>query len=302
MAATAALPSASTNAEAGPSAPPAPSAAAAAAVFKRLHPASYLARYLAEGYRADGRKVGEWRDVSVNAGSVSTADGSALVRMGDTTMVCGIKAEIAEPSSAAPTHGYIVPNIDLPALASSRFKPGPPGDEAQVYSNCLNDVIVSSQVLNPASLCISAGHAVWALYIDVVCINYDGNAFDAAVLAVMAALRNTRLPKAVYDPNTNKTTCVRGETYPLSLGRTLLACTFGIFQSKTLLPDPSSFETPLLPTTITIALDEEGTACLVRQEGLGGVVGKTGKEVLGDAWGAAEDRCRALREVLKEST
>lgn len=84
--------------------------------------------------------------------------------MGDTTMVCGIKAEIAEPSSAAPTHGYIgvylayrlekpyrygmqliatVPNIDLPALASSRFKPGPPGDEAQVYSNCLNDVIVS---------------------------------------------------------------------------------------------------------------------------------------------------------------
>jgi exosome complex component RRP43 len=69
MAATAALPSASINAEAGPSAPPASSAAAAAAVFKRLHPASYLARYLAEGYRADGRKVGEWRDFSVNAGT-----------------------------------------------------------------------------------------------------------------------------------------------------------------------------------------------------------------------------------------
>jgi exosome complex component RRP43 len=72
--------------------------------------------------------------------------------------------------------------------------------------------------------------------------------------------------------------------------------------SKNLLPDPSSFETPLLSTTITIALDEEGTACLVRQEGLGGVVGRTGKEVLGEAWGAAEERCRALREVLKEST
>lgn len=40
-------------------------------------------------------------------GSVSTADGSALVRMGDTTMVCGIKAEIAEPDSARPCEGII---------------------------------------------------------------------------------------------------------------------------------------------------------------------------------------------------
>jgi exosome complex component RRP43 len=61
----------SVNAEAGPSSAPTqtPAAAAtAAAVFKRLHPASYLARYVAEGYRADGRKIGAWRDVSINTG------------------------------------------------------------------------------------------------------------------------------------------------------------------------------------------------------------------------------------------
>lgn len=40
-------------------------------------------------------------------GSISTADGSALVRMGDTTMVCGIKAEVAEPDAATPNEGYI---------------------------------------------------------------------------------------------------------------------------------------------------------------------------------------------------
>ena len=38
---------------------------------------------------------------------------------------------------------------------------------------------------------MAPGKAVWAIYVDVVCINYDGNAFDAAVLAVMAALRNS---------------------------------------------------------------------------------------------------------------
>jgi len=92
--------------------------------------------------------------------------------MGDTTVVCGIKAEIAEPDMARPDEGFLgkitqltnylplpswgsrsakqadvrrvsVPNIDLPALCSPKFKPGPPSDEAQTLSNWLNDLLVS---------------------------------------------------------------------------------------------------------------------------------------------------------------
>jgi hypothetical protein len=40
-------------------------------------------------------------------------------------------------------------------------------------------------------LCIHPGKAVWCLYIDALCINYDGNAFDAALLAMVAALKNS---------------------------------------------------------------------------------------------------------------
>lgn len=148
-------------------------------------------------------------------------------------MVCGIKAEIAEPLAETPRNGYIgacrlssyvrtsclpasVPNIDLPALCSPTFKPGPPATEAQVYSNWLNDLLVSyvchlfqrppysfltrlrCQTVPLDSLCICPGKAVYVLYIDVVCINYDGNAFDAAVIAVMAALRNSASPCASH--------------------------------------------------------------------------------------------------------
>ena len=78
--------------------------------------------------------------------------------MGETTIVCGIKAEIAEPNTSTPEDGFvgelfilhgkeskltIVPNVDLPAICSPKFKPGPPGDEAQTLSNWLNDLIVS---------------------------------------------------------------------------------------------------------------------------------------------------------------
>ena len=40
-------------------------------------------------------------------GSISTADGSALVRLGNTTVVCGVKAEIAEPELDLPDNGFI---------------------------------------------------------------------------------------------------------------------------------------------------------------------------------------------------
>jgi len=40
-------------------------------------------------------------------GSITTADGSALVRMGNTTIVCGVKAEIAEPELDRPEHGFL---------------------------------------------------------------------------------------------------------------------------------------------------------------------------------------------------
>ncbi|WWC92051.1 uncharacterized protein L201_007005 [Kwoniella dendrophila CBS 6074] len=291
-------PNEASSSSAGPSSIPGSSAE----VFKKLHPSQYLSRFLTKGYRPDGRKIKGWRDVSINVGSISTAHGSSLIRMGDTTMVCGIKAEVSEPTAQAPNEGYVVPNIDLPALCSPNFKPGPPGDEAQTYSNWLNDLIVSSSTLSPSSLVISPGKAVWVIYIDVVCINYDGNAFDAAVLAVMAALKNVRLPKAKYNEETTQTICSRTETYPLQLGRIALSCSFGIFSSTHLLPDPTSYETPLLPTTISIALDEDNEACLIRQEGLGGIQGKSGERVLGEAWNLAEERITELREILEESS
>jgi len=40
-------------------------------------------------------------------GSISTADGSALVRLGNTTVVCGVKAEIAEPELDAGNRGFL---------------------------------------------------------------------------------------------------------------------------------------------------------------------------------------------------
>lgn len=49
-----------------------------------------------------------------------------------------------------------------------------------------------SNVLPTKSLCIHPGKAVWVLYVDATCINYDGNVFDAALVAMVAALKNSK--------------------------------------------------------------------------------------------------------------
>lgn len=276
-----------------------------ALAFKRLYPQKYLSRFLSNDRRPDGRSLNTWREVGINTGAVSTASGSALVRLGDTTIVCGIKAETAEPDWDRPNEGWIVPNVDLPAICSPNFKPGPPADEAQVLSQQLHDLLISSKVLPLRKLVIHPGKAAWVLYVDVVCINYDGNAFDAAVLAVMTALRNTNIPVATYDEELEQTICSRTETIALKdyLRGIPLSCTFGVFDNHSLLPDPSAFEEPLCPTTITVALDstpseKPAKIRLVRQTGLGGYAGKAGMEVLGECIGEAKRRVKELRGLM----
>jgi len=240
-----------------------------ASTFQRLHPKIYLERFLAESVRPDGRTFTKFRPLSVNVGSISTAEGSALVRLGDTTVVCGVKAEIAEPDLDRPEDGFLVPNLDLPALCSPKFKPGPPSEEAQVLSDRLNDALVMSNVLPTKSLCIHPGKSVWVLYVDATCINCDGNVFDATLLAMVAALKSTRLPTPTYNEESHQTTCSRKTKIPLQLTRTLVSASFGIFDSAVLLVDPTSFEEPLLSTTITIVLDETGRLVSVNQLGPG---------------------------------
>ncbi|KAF9225023.1 hypothetical protein BS17DRAFT_779465 [Gyrodon lividus] len=265
-----------------------------AQIFQRLHPHAYLDRFLAEGVRPDGREPTEWREVFVNVGSISTADGSALVRMGGTTIVCGVKAEISEPELDSPDVGFIVPNLDLPAMCSPKFKPGPPSEEAQVLSERLNEALVSSDILPLSTLCISSGQAVWCLYIDATCINYDGNAFDAALLAIVAALGNTTLPDATFDPNTSRTTCSRTARVPLALNtsRRVVGLSFGCVGGSTpsLLADPTSFEEPLLMSAVSVVVCAEGGVASVERSALGDSDGGE-REIFEHGGGRTLDKC-----------
>jgi exosome complex component RRP43 len=147
--------------------------------FAKLSPHPYLLAHLqpasadAPPTRANGRAPSQFRTPHINNGSLTHAEGSAVVRIGDTTVVCGIRGEILLASNAA---GYrldqsttapssragfneakeldlLVPNIELATGCSPAFLPGqPPSTLAQSLSTRIYSLLHSSKLVDGEDL------------------------------------------------------------------------------------------------------------------------------------------------------
>jgi exosome complex component RRP43 len=115
----------------------------------------YLRNHLEKNLRPDGRDFLEFKSTIINKDSISKAEGSALVKIGNTTVICGIKVELAEPDILNPNHGFIIPNIDLSKLCSPKYRAIGVSTDAQVLSQTLFNIIANSECINPEDLCIA---------------------------------------------------------------------------------------------------------------------------------------------------
>uniref|UniRef100_A0A8D1FL42 Exosome complex component RRP43 n=1 Tax=Sus scrofa TaxID=9823 RepID=A0A8D1FL42_PIG len=263
---------------------------------KTVEPLEYYRRFLKENCRPDGRELGEFRTTTVNVGSIGTADGSSLVKLGNTTVICGIKAEFGAPPTDAPDKGYIVPNVDLSPLCSWRFRSGPPGEEAQVASQFIADVIENSQIIQKEDLCISPGKLAWVLYCDLICLNHDGNILDACTFALLAALKNVQLPEvnineetALAEVNLKKKSYLNIRTHPV-------ATSFAVFDDTLLIVDPTEEEEHLATGTLTVVMDEEGKLCCLHKPGGSGLTGAK----LQDCMSRAVTRHKEVKKLMDE--
>ncbi|KAF9434008.1 Exosome complex component RRP43 [Entomortierella beljakovae] len=243
-----------------------------ASTFQKLHPTEFFRKFVSQGVRPDGRLLSSFRPTTIHHGVITTANGSAMVRIGGTTVVCGVKAEVAEPKLDTPDQGYLVPNVDLSPICSSAFRPGPPSEQAQVVSESINRILKESNVLDLKDLCIEEGKAVWVLWVDVVCVSYDGNINDAALASVMAALGNVRMRNPTYDEGMVKVSggddLTDENSFKLNLTRTPLTTSFALLDTNlTLLSDPNFAEESISQGQISVTLDENGVLCAVSKTG-----------------------------------
>ncbi|KHO00206.1 3' exoribonuclease family protein [Metarhizium album ARSEF 1941] len=295
----------------------APDAGLSRATFAKLSPHPYLLANLEPSddhvapARSNGRAPDEVRPTTVNLSSLSHPHGSSLVRMGDTTVICGVRGETiltqhipnyrASNERELRDYDLLVPNIELATGSSPQFLPGgPPTTLAQTLSTRIYTLLHDSKLVQPEDLRIWHTRpaeqvvadddndeddddlmdedkdaveqngdryvaAYWVLYIDIFFISFDGNPFDAAWAAALAALKDTRLPRGRYDSDRDMVLCTRKDPKPLTITGMPVACTAAVFTGKEtdrptdgkfwLLVDPDRLEESLCDESITIVVD-----------------------------------------------
>uniref|UniRef100_A0A336LSU3 Ribosomal RNA-processing protein 43 n=1 Tax=Culicoides sonorensis TaxID=179676 RepID=A0A336LSU3_CULSO len=235
-------------------------------LYKEIYPVKYFRDYLQHDIRPDGRSLLGSRPIQINVNSIGTAEGSATVKLGNTIVVCGIKAEISTPTATEPNRGYFVPNIELTPLCSPKYRPGAPSEDAQVYSRILYDILLNSECLNLKDLCIVEEKMVWTLYCDIMCLNHDGSVVDAAVIAAVAALKSLKLPKVIYNVDTEACDVEEDKKNKLKIGAVPISTSFMIFDEK-IITDPTAEEDKLAATSITIAISNSELSYLCKPGG-----------------------------------
>lgn len=244
-------------------------------IYRITQPREYQKKFLEAGVRSDGRKLDEFREALIGIGPVSTADGSALVALGETKVICGIKLEVAPPKVDKPRCGYIVPNVDLPPLASSDFRPGPPSELAQVSSQLMLEIVLKSKCVLLEDLCIAEGRMCWVLYCDLICLNYDGNLLDACTMALTAALCNVKLPKALVNEETGAIEIDFKQKTPLNIRSRPVATTSSVFEKETLYVDPVREEEKHASLSVTVVTLNDISAAAIDSDNIC-VIHKTG--------------------------
>ncbi len=250
----------------------------------------YLVDLALKGKRLDDRKADEFRKIEVETGLIEKANGSALVRLGSTKVLVGIKMDVKEPFPDKLNEGVLMAGAELSPLASPDFDPGPPREESIELARVVDRPIRESHAIDTKKLCIVEGEKVWVVSIDIQVLDAGGNLIDTASLAAMAALLDTKLPKyendkVLYSEMTNK---------KLPIVHKALSVT-SVKLGKELFVDPSFQEEAASTARVTVGTRDDGSIVSLQK---GGTEGLTLKE-LDHIFELGIKKGKDLRKLLK---
>ncbi|MFH1663814.1 MAG: exosome complex protein Rrp42 [archaeon] len=241
---------------------------------------------LKESKRLDGRKLDEYRKISVEKNLYQNAEGSAKVFLGDTEVVAGIKFIAGKPYPDTPDEGTISVGAELLPLASPYFESGPPSSESIELSRIVDRGIRESKAVDFKKLCLEEGETVFVVFVDIYAVNFDGNLFDASAIAAISALNEAKIPKVedgkiVKDEFSGK----------LKLKRKPLLSTFAKI-GNTLVVDPDLLEETAMQARFSVATTEDNYISAF-QKGLSGSIKKE------DVDSAIDTAFSAAKEIRK---
>lgn len=216
--------------------------------------------------RIDERSPESYRQIQIQVGLIEKANGSAQVYLGKSRVLAGIKIETGEPFPDTPEEGVLTVNAELVPLASPTFEAGPPSEAAIELSRVVDRGIRESKAVDLKSLVIQKGKKVQVVYVDIYVLDHDGNLIDAAAMAAIAALINSKVTKMEVKGDD---VVAKGGHHQLPLNNYPIAVTFAKVD-KTVLVDPSLEEEQAMNARLTVTIDKNGEICAMQKGGLYG--------------------------------
>eukprot|EP01023_Acetabularia_acetabulum_P067952 TRINITY_DN9502_c0_g1_i1.p1 TRINITY_DN9502_c0_g1~~TRINITY_DN9502_c0_g1_i1.p1 ORF type:complete len:266 (+),score=35.91 TRINITY_DN9502_c0_g1_i1:105-902(+) len=228
--------------------------------FSQLYPEQYYKKFVEAQVRPDGRSFGESRSASVAAGVISSADSSALARIGKTAVIAGIKLELTVPEVQENDKGHFKVGLEFSKLCQAQDK------QAQIIREKLQAVIVREDFLDLTQLCIEKSQAAWEVVLDAYVLDNDGSVFDAALLAAVAAVKTLKIPQVNFHGAGQIQLQEQSDKKSLQLGYNPIGLTCGLFQEK-LVTDPNRHEESLMEQIVNLVTDENKNMIGIFMEG-----------------------------------
>jgi exosome complex component RRP42 len=252
-----------------------------------------IVELLAKGKRADGRGLGEYRKLTIKTHVIEKANGSAMVTLGNTQVLAGVKIDKGIPFPDTPDKGLLIVGAEVLPMAASYLEAGPPDESAIELARVVDRGVRESEMIDVSSLVIKAGKWVYSVFVDVNILNVDGNLFDATSYAVVAALLTAKMPRFVLENDVVKDT---GERLPLPVHKVPISVTVANI-NDTLVVDPTEEEEAIMDARITLDTEDGGNICA----GQKGEPGSFAPEQILTAaeWSIA--RGKEIRQMIKEA-
>jgi len=228
----------------------------------------FILNALKENKRIDNRSFYEYRALKIKIGHLPNADGSAEVSLGNTIVLAGVKIDISNPFPAEPDKGILIVNAEFPPVASPDFEPGPPDENAIELARIVDRGLRKPEVVDFSSLCIQPGQKVYRIWLDIYALNHDGNMIDAAGIAAVVALMNTRYKKFTYVQD--KGLVDTGERIQLTLKNFPIYITH-VKVGDHILLDPNLEEELLADCKVTTIVSEGNYITGLQKSGIGGI-------------------------------
>ncbi|KAG2448229.1 hypothetical protein HYH02_006814 [Chlamydomonas schloesseri] len=246
------------------------------------------------------------RPIELELGVIAQAAGSARLHIGATDVIVGVKVEVASPSPFAPTQGRLGVTVEFSPCASPVYQ----GRFGETYGEQIAAAIEASLApssrsagagaaagastsgaattttgggggggpswgLDLGKLCISAGKTAWALYVDALVLNDDGNVVGAVSAATLAALVDTRIPKVEVTTDAAGEEEIElddspGAAWRLDVSRVPLVVTVAQVGSQCVV-DLTAPEERCSSSALHVAVNRAGQVCGATSSGRAGV-------------------------------